>query len=229
MNLASVDPMDFAYLKTLSRFAEETQAMWASDRLAFCGLDDRIFPQTFPMPYSEELLSHVVSRIAVVRDILELPFLVENIATHAGTSCDTMFSNKKGRMSEVEFITQVLERADCRMFLNLTAFMITAMEQNANPVQLVAQLPLERLSALRICGHVVQSGFLVESDTAALSRELCDVLEAVIARLPNPVPIVWARDSSTGIPRSELSRISGMLEHNFARQSERGQDQGLET
>src|SRR4030081_2210223 len=70
LSIGSTDPIDFAYLKMVRALAARIEPHWISDHLCWTGVDGRNLHDLLPLPYTEEALALVVSRIGQVQDAL---------------------------------------------------------------------------------------------------------------------------------------------------------------
>ena len=68
LSIGSTDPLNIEYLKKLKVLAAEVQPEWISDHLCFTQHGGINSHDLLPLPYTEEALDHVVSRVAQVQD-----------------------------------------------------------------------------------------------------------------------------------------------------------------
>ena len=111
MSIGSTDPLDMNYLQKLKSLINEVQPEWVSDHLCWTGLEGVNSHDLLPMPYTEEAIDHVAARIRQVQDYLGRQMLIENVSSY--------ISYAESRMTEWEFYSEVVERADCLMLLDV--------------------------------------------------------------------------------------------------------------
>jgi uncharacterized protein (UPF0276 family) len=70
MSIGSTDPLNFDYLAELKLLAEQVQPEWISDHLCFATVGGINSHDLLPMPYTQESLNHLTSRIHQVQDFL---------------------------------------------------------------------------------------------------------------------------------------------------------------
>ena len=63
MSVGSTDPIDWDYLRAVKALAERVSPLWISDHLCWTGVAGRNLHDLLPLPYTEEALCHVVSRV----------------------------------------------------------------------------------------------------------------------------------------------------------------------
>src|SRR5665647_1344011 len=113
VNLAigSPTPLDFDYLKKLKKLARKTKTPWISDHLCWGQLPGAHFHDLLPLPYTKTVIDYVSERARIVQDFLELPFALENLSSYVTFKNDEMF--------EWEFYSEIVERADIYMMLDV--------------------------------------------------------------------------------------------------------------
>src|SRR5262249_23018666 len=111
MSIGSTDPLDLDYLKRLKHLADRIQPAWISDHLCWTGVERENLHDLLPLPYTQEAVDHVVPRIRQAQDFLGRRLLLENVSSYAE------FENPE--MTEWEFLSEVAERADCGILLDV--------------------------------------------------------------------------------------------------------------
>ena len=97
-------------------------------------------------------------------------------------------------MAEHEFITAVLERADCDLLLDVNNVFVNSINAGYDPVAFLDRLPLERVRYLHVAGHWTEDDNLrIDTHGAPVCDEVFALLDAVYARL-GPVPTLLERD-----------------------------------
>src|SRR5690349_19711531 len=76
------DPYDEGYLARLAALAQRVEPMWVSDHLCWTGVQGVNLHDLMPLPYTEEALRHVVSRVQRVQDRLKRRILLENVSSY---------------------------------------------------------------------------------------------------------------------------------------------------
>jgi len=211
MNLGSTDPLDFDYLRSLKRLIRNAGMLWASDHLCFTGVGDRIYSELLPLPYTEEAASHLASRIRVVMDFLEVPFLVENVSSY-------FEHDVPGAMRECEFVTRVASEADCGILLDVNNVFVNSMNHGFDALEYLDTLPFDRVRQMHMAGHAIDGDVRLDTHGAAVADEVWDLFEEAVARLPRAVPVLLERDQN--IPPlaellEEVERMRRVLDARF--------------
>ena len=70
LSIASTAPPNFEYLQGLKDLAHRVEPKWVSDHLCWTGVHGKNLHDLLPIPYTQEALDHVVSRVQLVQDFL---------------------------------------------------------------------------------------------------------------------------------------------------------------
>jgi uncharacterized protein len=145
LSIGSSDPLDRAYLAELKALRERTGARWVSDHLCWTGVSKKNTHDLLPMPYTEEALRHVVSRVRAVGDILGTRIALENPSTYAEFSGSTM--------KEWEFLARLAEEADCGILLDVNNVYVSAKNHGFDPMTYLDAVPWDRVVQFHVAGH----------------------------------------------------------------------------
>jgi uncharacterized protein len=145
MYFGSVDPLNREHLKRLKALVRRTKTPWLSDHLCWGSVDGRYTHDLLPMPYTWEAVEVTASKIRQVRDFLEVPVVVENVSSYAEFHAS--------QMTEWEFLTEVVERADCGILLDVNNIYVSSRNHSFDPFTYVNFVPAERVAQIHIAGH----------------------------------------------------------------------------
>lgn len=174
LSIGSTDPLDREYLQQLKDFADELDCPWLSDHLCFTMVDHTNLNDLIPLPFTSEAVDHVVERIRVIQDILQRPFLIENVTRYITVS--------DREMSEVEFISTILEKADCGLLLDVTNVHLNAMFHEFDAWDFIRELPHERVGQIHLAGWIPrEGGKIIDSHDARVPDEVWDLFRHTIS------------------------------------------------
>jgi len=88
-------------------------------------------------------------------------------------------------MSDGSFIRQVAENADCGILLDLHNLWTNERNGREKAVDVIAELPLDRVWEVHIAGGEERNGYWVDGHCGAVPREVRELAYAVIPCLPN--------------------------------------------
>ena len=107
----SADKLNREHLKKLKRLVQRTKTPWLSDHLCWGSVDGRYTHDLLPMPYTFAAAKVTAQKIRETRDFLEVPICVENVSSYAEFHAS--------EMTEWEFLSEVVELADCGILLDV--------------------------------------------------------------------------------------------------------------
>jgi uncharacterized protein len=145
LSIGSTDPLNFDYLAKLKRLAGEVNARWISDHLCWTGVLGMNTHDLLPVPFNEETLRHVVSRVRTVQDFLERPLMLENPSSYVTFAASSM--------SEWEFLSCVAEQTDCGLLLDVNNVYVSSTNHDFDPVEYICNLPHQRIVQMHLAGH----------------------------------------------------------------------------
>jgi uncharacterized protein (UPF0276 family) len=185
LSIGSSDPLDWNYLRSLKALAERVNPHWISDHLCWTGISGRNTHDLLPLPYTEEALGQVVSRVQTVQDFLGRRILLENVSSYV--------SYRDSELTEWEFLAEIARRADCLILLDVNNIYVSAYNHGFDPEQYVAGIPAERVQQIHLAGHSNCGDYIIDTHDADVIDPVWDLYAKVIARL-GPVSTMIERD-----------------------------------
>ena len=145
MYFGSVEPLNREHLKRLKALVRRTRTPWLSDHLCWGSVDGTYSHDLLPMPYTFEAADKTAQKIREARDFLEVPVVVENVSSYAEFHAS--------EMTEWQFLTEVVERADCGILLDVNNIYVSSRNHSFDPFEYVNSVPHERVAQIHIAGH----------------------------------------------------------------------------
>ena len=145
MYFGSAEPLNREHLRRLKTLVKRTKTPWLTDHLCWGSVDGRYSHDLLPMPYTFEAAEKTAQKIREARDFLEVPIAVENVSSYAEFHVS--------EMTEWEFLTEVVERADCGMLLDVNNIYVSSRNHNFDPMDYLNNVPHERVAQIHIAGH----------------------------------------------------------------------------
>lgn len=200
MSIGSSDPLNFEYLEKVKMLAKRVNARWISDHLCWTGIDQTNMHDLLPLPYTEEAIKHVASRIRIVQDYLEQPLLIENVSSY--------LSYKSSQMSEAAFYSQVVEEADCLMLLDVNNIFVSGFNHNFDPLDYLKAMPVHRVQQIHLAGHLNMGDYILDTHDHDVIDSVWGLYKEALKRF-GPVSTMIERDDH--IP--PLNELLQELEH----------------
>ncbi|MCO6431486.1 MAG: DUF692 domain-containing protein [Deltaproteobacteria bacterium] len=185
LSIGSTDPLNIGYLKNLRKFLDEIKTPWTSDHLCFTMVDHTNLVDLIPLPFTSEAVKHIVERIKVVQNELERPFLLENVTRYITVS--------DREMPESEFISRILEEADCGLLLDVTNVHLNSKFHEYDAFEFIKSLPYRRVGQIHLAGWIPEeNGEIIDSHDAPVPPEVWALFERTLELIgPTSVLIEW--------------------------------------
>jgi len=174
LSIGSTDELDQQYLARLKALATRIEPVWISDHLCWTGLDGRNLHDLLPLPYTEEAVRHVSERILKVQEFLGRRLLIENVSSYV-TYTDS-------RMSEWEFLTAVLERADCLMLLDVNNIYVSAFNHDFDALDYLRGIPVGRVQQIHLAGHRNHGEYIIDTHDEPIIDPVWELYAAACRR-----------------------------------------------
>ncbi|GAC1648713.1 MAG: DUF692 domain-containing protein [Acidobacteriaceae bacterium] len=155
MYFGSAEPLNREHLTRLKTLVKRTNTPWLSDHLCWGSVDGRYTHDLLPMPYTFEAAKRTAQKIREVRDFLEIPIAVENVSSYAEFHVS--------EMTEWQFLSEVVEDADCGILLDVNNIYVSSQNHNFDPLEYVNNVPHERVAQIHIAGHSRYEKYILDT------------------------------------------------------------------
>jgi uncharacterized protein (UPF0276 family) len=145
MYFGSAEPLNREHLRRLKTLVKRTKTPWLTDHLCWGSVDGRYSHDLLPMPYTFEAAKKTAQKVREVRDFVEVPICVENVSSYAEFHVS--------EMTEWEFLTEVVENADCGILLDVNNIYVSSRNHSFDPLDYLNNVPHERVAQIHIAGH----------------------------------------------------------------------------
>jgi uncharacterized protein (UPF0276 family) len=192
LSLGSTDPLDEAHLQNLRRVIARFEPGLVSEHLSWSSFGGRFANDLLPLPYTEEALAHVSTRIARVQDRLGRQILIENVSSYL------QFASSE--MPEWEFVAGVAARSGCAILLDLNNLYVAASNHGFEAAQYLEAMPVAAVQELHLAGHssvAIDGGreLLIDTHGGPVCNAVWDLYRASLRRFgPLPTLIEWDTD-----------------------------------
>ncbi|MFP3424528.1 DUF692 domain-containing protein [Pseudoalteromonas sp. SIMBA_162] len=151
LSIGSPEPLDIEFIKSLKVFFDQHNIKMFSEHLSYCSGQGHMY-DLMPIPFTEEAIAHVVPRIKQVQDILERPIAMENVSYYGAPGQE---------LSELEFTTEILEQADCKLLLDVNNIYVNSINHGYDANTFLAGLPTKRIAYGHVAGHYNEANDLI--------------------------------------------------------------------
>lgn len=174
LSIGSTDPLNESYLREVRALADRIEPEWVSDHLCWTGVDGVNLHDLMPLPFTETVLRHVVSRIAAVQERLGRRLVLENVSSYVSfTSSD---------MTEWDFLREVAERADCHLLLDVNNIYVSSVNHGFDPMSYLRGIPVDRVQQFHLAGHRNMGDYLIDTHDAPVCEDVWQLFHAAVER-----------------------------------------------
>ena len=187
LSLGSADPLNPTHLKKLKSLVERFEPGLVSDHLCWSSVGGKFLNDLLPLPYTEEALGHVVTRIGEAQDFLRRPIVVENVSSY--------LQYKHSTIPEWEFVAEVSRRAGCGILLDVNNIYVSAQNHNFDPITYIDAVPVDAVKEIHLAGFDSNGECLIDTHGKPVFEDVWPLYAHAIERFgPIPTLIEWDAD-----------------------------------
>ncbi|NRD73517.1 DUF692 domain-containing protein [Shewanella sp. VB17] len=201
LSIGGPSPLDVPFVKNIKSFMDEHNISVYSEHLSYCSGSGHMY-DLMPIPFTEEAVHYVAKRVKQVEDILERSLILENVSFYAAPGA---------QMSEVEFVTAVLNEANCKLLLDVNNIYVNSINHQYDASQFLRAMPTERIEYLHIAGHYEEDTDLIVDTHGADIVSPVWALLAECYEIHGVFPTLLERDFNipeTHILLNEINKIA---------------------
>ncbi|MBB5019022.1 hypothetical protein HNQ59_002320 [Chitinivorax tropicus] len=199
LSVGASDPLDMTYLHALKQLIARVEPAWVSDHLCWTGIGGHNAHDLLPLPYTEEAIRHVATRVMQVQDFLGRQILLENVSSYV--------SYQASQMPEWTFLAEIANRADCLILLDVNNIYVSSVNHGFDPQAFLHGVPADRVQQIHLAGHTNEGHYLVDTHDHPVPDPVWALYRDTIQRL-GAVSTMIERDDD--IP--PLATLLGELE-----------------
>ncbi|MBX2797169.1 MAG: DUF692 domain-containing protein [Myxococcales bacterium] len=172
------------HTQRLVALAKRTGTPWLSDHVCFTGSARVNAHDLLPVPYTPEMLDHMVERSKRMADALPCVFALENPSSY--------LSFKASQMPEWDFVTALVERADIGLMLDVNNIFVSSINHGFDPIEYLDNIPHDRVVQIHLAGHSVMEGYRLDTHDAPVCDEVWELYGHAIERIgPVSTLVEW--------------------------------------
>lgn len=184
LSLGGPAPLDEDFVRDVGAFLDTHGVRCYSEHLSYCSDEGHLY-DLMPIPFTEEAVDYVAARIRRVQEILGRQIAIENVSYYAAPGA---------RMSEIEFVNGILDRADCQLLLDVNNIYVNSINHGYDAKDFLHALPAGRVAYFHIAGHYVEAEDLrVDTHGSDVCDPVWELLDAAYAHC-GVVPTLLERD-----------------------------------
>lgn len=213
LSLGGAEPLDPRRLDQLARLAERLSAPLVSEHIAFVRAGRLEAGHLLPMPRTRAAIEVIVANIEMAKRILPVPLALENIAS--------LFQWPDQQFSEAMFISEILERTNTLLLLDIENVYANARNHHFDPWEFLDNIPLGRLAYVHVAGGIERDGLYHDTHSHSVPPAVFSLLEQLAARIDIPAVMLERDDRfpADACIHSELDAIKGAVTRGAAQRA----------
>lgn len=185
LSLGSPEELDWKFIGELKTFLDENHVEIYSEHLSYTKSQNAHLYDLLPLPFRMDAVEHVASRIIQVQDFLGRPLAIENVSYYTPVAAE---------MTEAEFIGEIVERAGCKLLLDVNNVFVNAFNHKYDAREFISKLPLDQVAYLHMAGHeLVEPDLIIDTHGQPIADPVYELFEWTIQRM-DQVPVLLERD-----------------------------------
>lgn len=173
LNIGGVDPINVQFLHDLKQFFDRYPVQIYSEHLSYTAAGGQLY-DLLPLPFRQDAVAHVVSRIQQVQDALQRPLVLENIS---------FYSPVAPEMTELEFLLEVLKQSGCGLLLDVNNVYVNSINHGYDAKAFIDALPTAQIRYGHIAGHYQQApDLLIDTHGSDVCDEVWQLLKYTYQR-----------------------------------------------
>lgn len=191
LSIGSTDPWNEEYLSKLEDLFAWIDPPWFSDHLCFSSIGGVYSNDLLPLPRTQATVDHVADRVKYLQDRFQRPVLIEHVSQYLNWPNDAM--------ADAEFITAILEAADCGLLLDVNNVYVNTRNHGGDPKAFIQNIPLSRVVQVHVAGHKYseKDGLLIDTHGAPVIDPVWDLLHFAMSQPGcRPCGVMIERDNN---------------------------------
>ena len=165
LSVGSTDPLDMEYLASLKHLIHRYEPFLVSDHVSWSRHNGEYFPDLYPLPFTQAVIGHLVSRIQQVQEYLGRALILENVSSYV-TFTDS-------DMSEWDFLNEVTARSGCQLLLDVNNVAVNSCNHGFAAEDFIAGIRAGSVAEIHLSGatHKIinQQPFIIDSHDAEVA------------------------------------------------------------
>ncbi len=212
LSIGSAYRFDREHVSQIARWRDWVKFPWHSDHLAYLMAEyengETNVGVTMPLPFDQESVDLLASRVREVRAQIPTPFLLETNVY--------FFKYPRPEMDEAEFLNRLCEQSRGHLLLDLHNLYTNSRNLKTDPYAFLEKLNLANVVEIHMAGGFAIDGFYQDAHSNTSPRAVWNLLDWVLPKCPNLGGVVfellgsWYVDVGEDRLLRQLSRMKEM-------------------
>lgn len=188
LSLGSADGMNTEWLGWMKRLIARFEPALVSEHLSWSTAEGAYLNDLLPLPYTEESLAMVASRLGAIQDELARQVLIENPSTY--------LRYRHSPIPEPAFLAELVRRTGCGLLVDVNNLYVNARNHGFDPVSWLGAIPAQAVGEFHLAGHTAKTVddtcLLIDDHASPVSDPVWDLYDAALSLTgPRPTLIEW--------------------------------------
>lgn len=185
--IGSAEPLDMAYASRLKTLLDRIDPPWVSDHLCWARAPGVHLHDLLPLPYTRDVIAHVVERVKRVQGVLERPFALENVSSY--------MTFRASEMTEWDFLAEIAEKADCGLLLDCNNVYVSSRNHGFDGKDYIDGVPADRVVQMHLAGHTDKGKYVLDTHSDFVRDEVWELYRRAVKRCGAVATLVeWDED-----------------------------------
>lgn len=185
LSIGGPHALDRDYLKQLKQLADRVKPAWVSDHLCWSRGNAHQLHDLLPLPYTEESLYHVATRVRQVQAVLERPLVLENVSSYVRSKAD--------EFTEWEFLSALSHLSGCELLLDVNNVYVSSRNHGFDAWTFIRNLPPQSIRQLHLAGPMDYGDNVVDTHDHPVCDPVWQLFQQTLEHL-GPVATLLERD-----------------------------------
>jgi len=219
MSIGTTDPIDQDYLQQLKALIDHVQPMIVSDHLCWTSTGGTNSHDLLPLPYTDEAVQHISSRVTQVQDTLGRQLVLENVSAYV--------TFKHSTLTEWEFLNAIADASGCGLLLDVNNIYVNERNLGQSAAAFLDNIAAKHIQQIHVAGHSDYGSYVIDTHDAPVRPEVFELYRLACQRL-GPVNSMIERDDH--IPEFEvlLTELAELRTHAEVALAQNPQKQKIE-
>ncbi len=169
LSVGADQPIEQTYLDNLSSTLSSVNCAWFSEHISMTSINGIEVRALMPVSFNEDSIERIVNKTKTIMSKTDKNFLLENITYY--------YSMPNSKMNEAAFITEVIERSDCGMLLDVNNLYVNSINHHYDPYDFLEQIPKERIVEVHLAGCDYRYDMLVDTHASQIKKEVLELFK----------------------------------------------------
>ncbi len=185
LSIGTRDPLDLAYLGQLKALIDEVKPVIVSDHMCWTSGGGHNSHDLLPLPYTEEVVVHLIERINQVQDFLGRQIVLENVSAYVAF--------QQSELQEWEFLNAVANGSGCGLLLDVNNIYVNERNLGINASNFLNNIEGRHIQQIHVAGHSDYGSYVIDTHDAPIRPEVFELFRAAFERF-GPINTMIERD-----------------------------------